>query len=178
MISMNKTCLINACPNKYLAKGYCSTHYKRYIYLPRRPLYHTWQSMIARCEKEWSQSWEYYGGRGIKVCNRWLDYTNFEADMSPKPAGLTLERKDNERGYSPDNCKWATPLEQRHNQRKQKMRRDNSSGWTNIRQLKSGKWELRGTNGVSFGTFESPSLAVAAKSAQWYAENLTESNQE
>lgn len=82
--------------------------------------YRKWSSMIRRCTSPKSHIWKYYGGRGITVCERWLDragYLNFEADMGEPPPGLTLERKDNNLGYSPTNCKWATMKEQHQNKR-------------------------------------------------------------
>ncbi|MBP8291128.1 MAG: hypothetical protein KAX65_00055 [Caldilineaceae bacterium] len=73
--------------------------------------------MKSRCNNPNSTGYELYGGRGITVCERWQNsFENFYADMGERPIGKTLDRIDCERGYSPKNCRWATPKEQAVNQ--------------------------------------------------------------
>lgn len=74
--------------------------------------YKAWQSMLQRCTNERHKHYARYGGRGITVCERWMVYENFLADLGECPPGLTLEREKNERGYEPGNCHWATRQEQ------------------------------------------------------------------
>lgn len=72
-----------------------------------------WRSMIARCTNPKSKAYPHYGGRGIAVCQRWLEsFENFYADMGPRPDDLTIERKDNNGNYEYANCRWATRKEQ------------------------------------------------------------------
>ena|ERR1700757_903031 len=79
--------------------------------------YRIWCAMRKRCTNSNSSDYRYYGGRGITVCERWNDYALFLADMGRCPPGLTIERRENNKGYQPDNCYWASRAQQSHNQR-------------------------------------------------------------
>jgi len=81
------------------------------------PEYQAWNSCRNRCNNPSYQGYADYGGRGIAVCDRWDDLENFLADMGPRPKGCSLDRIDNELGYSPENCKWSTQSEQGRNRR-------------------------------------------------------------
>jgi hypothetical protein len=76
------------------------------------PTYGSWTAMRTRCLNRKHVAWARYGGRGITVCERWSDFRNFFADMGKRPIGKTLHRLDNDKGYFPANCIWATPREQ------------------------------------------------------------------
>lgn len=77
--------------------------------------YNTWKSMIARCLHEAHDAYPLYGGAGITVCDKWLEYEGFLEDMGQRPSGLTLDRIDGSLGYFPGNCRWATKKEQANN---------------------------------------------------------------
>lgn len=84
--------------------------------------YIAWRAMLGRCNNPKGSKYRYYGGRGIKVCERWLVFANFLQDLGPKPTPEhTLERKNNNGDYGPDNCKWATLTEQNRNSRQAKL---------------------------------------------------------
>jgi hypothetical protein len=85
------------------------------------PTYRTWRSMINRCTNPNLAAYYRYGGRGITVCDRWLGvagFIRFLVDMGEKPDGLSLDRIDGNAGYFPENCRWATPLQQARQNRK------------------------------------------------------------
>lgn len=78
----------------------------------------SWISMLNRCHNENTPAFKKYGARGITVCARWREsFENFLADMGERPEETSLDRIDNERGYEPDNCRWATRLQQGRNRR-------------------------------------------------------------
>lgn len=80
--------------------------------------YGIWQAMRDRCSNPNRKDWHRYGGRGIRVCSRWEQFENFLHDMGSAPPGLTLDRIDNEKGYTPDNCRWASRRQQSYNSTK------------------------------------------------------------
>jgi hypothetical protein len=92
--------------------------YNRTHGLSQTPEYQVWRNMLARCENPNNKSYADYGGRGIKVCERWHDVTAFYADMGPRPsADHMIDRINNDGDYEPGNCRWELRPQQMVNRR-------------------------------------------------------------
>jgi hypothetical protein len=87
------------------------------IYTPHADIANIWHHMLRRCGNPNSGDYQWYGARGISVCERWLDFKNFLADMGPRPPGTSLDRINVNGNYEPNNCRWATPAIQSRNKR-------------------------------------------------------------
>lgn len=115
--------------NKHIKSCGCSWHVRHG--LAYNPLYKHWNQMIHRCNDPKSIGYKNYNEKGITVCDRWLDVTNFIEDMMPNyQEGLTLDRKNNDLGYSKDNCRWATRNVQQRNKRV--IQRNNKTGYKGV----------------------------------------------
>ncbi len=103
--------------------------------LRKHPIYPVWQGMKTRCYNKNYNQYKDYGGRGIKICERWLTISNFIDDMySSYKKGLTIDREDNDGNYEPSNCRWAD--RQLQNTNTQLLRKDNATGYRGVHKMK------------------------------------------
>lgn len=90
--------------------------------MAKTPEYNTWRKMISRCTNEDDKSYKDYGEKGIKVCDRWMDFNCFIEDMGLRPEeGMTIDRVESTGNYEPGNCTWATKTEQARNRSTNKL---------------------------------------------------------
>jgi hypothetical protein len=126
--------------------------------------YNSWLSMLGRCNNPKDHNYHLYGARGIDVCDDWLLFENFLLDMGERPANMTLDKVDNNKGYSKDNCRWATSSEQCYNRRKSAK---NKSGKEGVFFRKdTGKWTAyinKDGKRIRLGCFSNKEDAIAAR---------------
>jgi hypothetical protein len=103
------------CVRREWSRRFSATHGRS-----RTPEYVVWTGIWQRCNNPKNQRWPDYGGRGIKVSERWRSFESFLADMGERPEGMTLDREDNDGDYEKANCRWATPKQQSNNRRKRR----------------------------------------------------------
>lgn len=124
------SCDIPKCAKKVLGRGWCAMHYSHWQHFgdPLKgsffaghgksgtPEHRSWKAMHTRCYNKNNPAYKSYGGRGIKVCDRWrgvMGFSNFYSDMGKRPSlNHSIDRINNDGGYEPDNCRWATKSEQ------------------------------------------------------------------
>ena len=176
-IKVRRDCLVTDCRKPIDSLGLCQMHYTRqrnnghYSIVKKvvgenrtkHPLYKAFYAMHDRCRNPNHKYYDYYGGRGIKVCERWsgLDgFPNFLEDMGPRPEGMTLNRKNGSKEYNKQNCEWVSYSIQTYDTCKHKNNKSGRTGvsWRNER----GVWvaTIR-SNGKTQNLYYGPSFEEA-----------------
>lgn len=155
-IVVKRWCKIKPCRGLSETRGMCEKHYTRYMKYgdpnkvlkvvgeerTKHPLYKAYHGMLDRCYNPNNTHYKYYGGRGIGMADEWRGlggFRQFIKDMGMRPSGCTLDRTDNDKGYSKDNCRWTNKSAQQLNQRTPFT---NSSGHKGIHKFKAtGRWQ-------------------------------------
>ncbi len=99
----------------------CSFKGRPKHFMAKSPIYRSWSTMIQRCTNPDNSHYDRYGGRGIQVCERWMNFRNFYEDMGDRPDGYSLDRINNSGPYCKENCRWATSKQQGRNRRTNKF---------------------------------------------------------
>ena len=135
--------------------------------ISQNKFYQTWYGMLQRCTNSIREDYKYYGARGVVVCEEWLDVRNFVAwseSTYPNIEGYTLDRINNDKGYSPENCRWVDRATQGLNQR---MKKNNTSGYVGICwNNKNNNWMAKIKSGdlyIYIGSFHAKEEAVLAR---------------
>lgn len=184
-------CAVPDCKMYVYCKGWCQKHYHRWYThgdplivekvvgenRTKHELYSTYRSMLERCYRKTNKAYSYYGGRGISVCERWRGpqgFTNFVADMGKRPTGFSIDRTDNDKGYSPENCRWVNKSVQQANQRVSKV---NTSGYKGVHWFKKARlWQVyidAFGKRKSLGYYKTLEEAVKVRKAAEEARDLT-----
>lgn len=177
-----KTCTVDGCKKTMRWGKYCSMHRARLLRrgelggaepeqvkhgMHTHPLYHTWENMRSRCNNTKHHNYKWYGARGIKICERWNDFSKFVEDMGEKPSSRhTLDRTDNNGDYEPSNCRWATHLEQTHNQRPSYKNKTGTNGVYYDKRYKTYRVSIgSGNKKYHLGSYKKLSDAINARRA-------------
>ena len=129
-----RKCKVDDCEREFYAKGYCEKHLRNFnlngnpvsrrestktIFHTNKKEYFIWAGMKNRCTNVKNKDYKYYGAKGVKVCDRWMESSyEFFKDMGKCEEGLTIDRIDTEGNYEPSNCRWVSMEVQNRNKRK------------------------------------------------------------
>jgi hypothetical protein len=119
-------------PKKKNVHGHARSNKKHFMY-------QAWARMRQRCTNKKTKDYVHYGGRGITICERWDNFKNFLNDMGERPEGYSLDRIDNSKGYSPENCRWSSQRQQILNSR---LRKNKTSIFRGV-SFQNGKWKAK-----------------------------------
>ena len=149
-IKIKRFCKIEGCNTIHKGHGYCQKHLNRWKKhgdpmftenhrhgMSHTTIYEVWAGMKKRCINPNNKDYDKYGGRGITICDRWLNsFENFYEDMGDRPfKGAQLDRKENDKGYYKSNCRWVTSKQNNNNRRNPKGRKLNPDKVREIRSL-------------------------------------------